>query len=776
MIHINITDNTKRLEAWEKVTGEAKYCDDLSTMDQLTARILTSPHAHALIQSIDISKAMAMPGVKAVITGRDYPGLSGALIQDRPPLAVDRVRYAGEAVAMVVALDEAIADSAIQAIKVTYHPLPFVLTPSQALAHGAPMVHEDFCAYKLVVDNVYPQPDANIASQYKIRKGNSEAAINQCEIVVEQRYYLPPSDHMAMEVRSAHAKITSDGEVCIMTSTQAPYAVQEQIAQYFGIPVGKVRVQVPYVGGAFGGKVPVVLELLAYMATKAVGGRPVRVALTREQDMTTTPCRLGLEANIKLGATREGKLQAAEITYWLDCGAYADISPYMTMAMAASGTGPYHIENLSCDAYCVYTNHTYATSFRGFGHESYLFCVERTMDKLAKACNIDPWDIRVQNAIQPGHLSPTQVVCNLSNSGNLTQCLNKLKALSNWDEGNRIQADARTVRAKGIACLWKSANPPTNSISSALLTFNSDGSVNLNTGVIEMGNGTQTKLAQMLADKLHMDISMVHAIMDVDTRSQPKHWKTVASLSEYMAGHAVMRAAEDALSQIKSIATQALNCIPEDIEIANTRAYKKSNPTQYLHFKDLVHGYKAPNNSSIGDPVLGRGGFMMKGLSALNPETGKGKPGPSWTVGAQVVEIELDILDYTYRIINASTVMDIGALINPNLTAEMIKGGMSMGLSLASRESLPYHTDGVMYTPNLRTYKLLHIGQEPDYRVDFVATPQLDAPFGVRSYAEHGILGMPAALGNALSTALGKEINYLPIKPEDLWKAAGGII
>ena len=773
-IKTSIADNIQRIEAWEKVTGQAKYCGDLTTPDELVACVLTSPHAHAFIRSIDTGRAATMPGVKAIITGEDFPVLTGVLIEDRPPLAKERVRYVGEAVAMVVAIDEAAADLAAQAIQVQYQLLPFALTPSQALGAGVPILHEELGTYRLAVGNVYPQPGSNIASQHKIRKGDVKAALRQCDVLVEQRFDLPPSDHVAMEVRSARACITANGEVTITTCSQSPHVVQEQIAQYFHVPTGKVSVTVPYVGGSFGGKAPVTLELLAYMAARSVVGRPVRVVLSREQDMTTAPCRLGLEGYVKLGASKDGDLRAAELTYRLDCGAYADIAPYMTVALAANCTGPYHIENLSCDACCVYTNRTYATSYRGFGHESYLFCMERAMDALAKACGMDPWEIRFRNAIQPGHLSPTQAECTASNVGDLRKCLHKLKVLACWEEGTYIRVDERTVRAKGVACLWKAANPPTNAISSAMLAFNADGSVNLNTGVIEMGSGDQTRLAQMLADAMHMEVGKVHVSMGVDTRSHPKHWKTVASLGEYLAGRAVMRAAEDALTQIRAIAAQALHCLPEDVVIDDAMAYKSSNPKDFFHFKELVHGYEAPDGASVGDPVLGRGSFMLKGLSPLEPESGRGKPAPAWTVGTQAVEIELDILDYTYRILNASTVLDIGAPISPKTTTEMINGGASMGLSLASREAFCYGPSGVMNTPNLRTYKLLHIGQEPDYRVDFVTTPQQDAPFGVRSFAEHGILGMPAALGNALSRALGEEINTLPITAETLWKAAGG--
>ena len=470
-----------------------------------------------------------------------------------------------------------------------------------------------------------------------------------------------------------------------------------------------------------------------------------------------------------MGITKDGILKAADITYWLDCGAYTDISPYMTKAIAVDCTGPYRIENLSCNAMCVYTNHTYATSYRSFAHESSTFCIERVMDMLAKKCGMDPLIFRIKNAILPGCLTPSQVKCTDRLIGSLTQCLSSIEQLCDWDGGVAVPIKKDTVRAKGVACFWKTENPPTDAISGALITFNPDGSVNLNTGVVEMGSGDQTHLAQILAERLKIDPGQVHIVMPVDTLVAPEHWKTVASLTEYMAGQAVIRAADDIINQLKSNGAQAFGCSTDDIEIANGRVFSKKNPEWFISFKDIVQGYKSKSGESIGEPVIGRGGFMLKGLSMVNPPTGQGKTGPSWTVGAQVVEVEADLKTCTYRIITASTVIDIGKVINPELMRSVLAGGMAMGISLASREAFLYNNRGIPQFPNLRTYKLMHIGQEPDYRVGFVETPEDDSPYGVRSYSEHGIIGMPAALANALSAAFGKELLTFPLTPEMIW-------
>ncbi len=765
-----IGKSIQRKDAWDKVTGKAKYTDDFPTTGYLTARLLASTYAHARILDIDISAALEVKGVKTILTGADCKELFGPLVHDRPALAKDIVRYAGEPVALVVALDKPTAEKAVRLIKVNYEPLPFVLTPSEAMAEGAPLVHKQVNGYKKVLTDIYPEAGTNVASRYRMRKGDVAKAFKHCDTIVEQHFFLPPSDHLAMEVRTARAEISSDGNVIITTSSQSPYTVRKQISDAFLISSGKIEVRVPFVGGGFGGKAPVSLEILAYIASRSVGGKAVRLTIPREHDMATAPCRMGLEADIKIGVDKDGVIQAAKLTYLLDCGAYTDISPYMTKAIAMDCTGPYNIENLWCDALCVYTNHTYVTSFRGFSHECYTFCIERVLDMLAEKCALDPLELRMRNAIRPGNLTPSQVVCTPSLVGDLSKCIQYIKELAEWDGGKAVPIKENTVKAKGVACFWKTENPPTDAISGALITFNSDGSVNLHTGVVEMGSNGQTHLAQMLAEKLKINSDQVHVVESVDTQSAPKHWKTVASLTEYMAGHAVMRAADDLLEQLRSNGSQALHCPAEDIEVAYGCVFSRKNPEQFIDIKDIAEGYKAPDGESMGEPVLGRGGFMLKGLSMLDPQTGQGKTGPEWTLGVQVVEVEADLKTYTYRIINASTVIDIGKVINPESMRAMIAGGMAMGLSLSSREVYKYDKDGIPMLPNLRTYKLMHIGQEPDYRVGFVETPDEQSPYGVRSFAEHGVIGMPAALGNALSAAFGKQLVTLPLMPEIIWR------
>lgn len=775
MNHISkIGVSTLRKEAWDKVTGRAKYNGDMDTSHVLQVKMLTSIHAHALIKSIDTSKAKQSKGVQAIITGDYFPGLTGSVIEDRPFIAKDKVRYFGEPVAIVVANSEQDASKAVNLIKVEYQPLPVVNSVSYAIEPNAPLIHENLSLYYCPNTEVNPQYNSNIAGHVKIRKGNIDKGFEESDVIVEASFSLPQSDHLAMETRNTQAEILPNETVIIHTSSQGPFAVKEELSKVFSIPEGNIIVRTPLVGGAFGGKATVQLEFIAYLASKAVGGKKVRIANSREEDITSSPSKIGTNAKLKIGATKEGIIKALECIYLVDCGAYSDTGPRMAKAIASSCTGPYNIENVFCDSLTVYTNHCYVTSYRGFGHVASTFGIERILDKLAASLNMDPLELRLKNAIVEGNTTPTQNRITLSNTGDLPSCILKLKESINWQEGQRIITDKGTIRAKGMSCFWKTSNSSTNAISGVILMLNSDGSVNLNFGGVEIGPGMKTTMAQIVAEKMKMNIEEIHVFMDVDTQVTPKHWKTVASMTTFMAGNAAIRAAENLIKQLCTIGAIILRCTPEDLDVKNKTVYLKDDPKVYINFKDIAHGYKYPDGPSIGGQIIGHGNYIMKHLIPLDDKTGEGKTGPSITVGAQAVEIEYDPAKYSYRLLNATTIIDVGKLINPKTARGLIMGGMSMGLGLATREELLYDDLGIIKNSSLRTYKLIHFGEQPKYIVDFIETPQIDAPFGARGIGEHGILGIPSAVANAISLATEAEFDVLPISPELIWQTKTG--
>ncbi|MEH7386206.1 xanthine dehydrogenase family protein molybdopterin-binding subunit [Bacillus sp. JJ1521] len=761
-----------RKEAFDKVTGRAKYTADELSINALHVKIKTSPYGHAKIVSIDDTLAKNIPGVKAIIVGtNDFP-LTGEEIRDRPPIAVDKVRYFGEPVALVVANRPDIAKKAADLIDIKYKILPVINNPSEALKEDSPLLHPNLSSYE-IIGTAYPVPNSNISNITKIRKGNMDQGWKQSDVIVEGTYKFSPSSHAAMETRSASAEIKPDGYVYITTSSQAPFMVKKLLSIFFKLEIGKIIVETPLVGGAYGGKAPTQWEILAYLASRAVGGRRVQLTYSREEDLTTAPCHVGLEAKVRIGSTKEGIIKAAEMLYLFDGGAYSDKAIDVSRAGGADCTGPYNIENIWCNSLCIYTNHPYGSPFRGFGHSEVLFAFERTMDKLSKKVGMDPLEFRKKNAILPGHKTPTQVVLNKSNVGNLPECIDRLKELVNWNQGQIEEINERKIRVKAIACSWKTSTVDTDASSGVILTFNPDGSVNLMSGVVEIGTGTKTVLAQILAERLKISVDKVHVRMKIDTQTTPEHWKTVASRGTFMGGRAVLEAAEDVIRQIKNTAACVLRVSTEDLEVAFGKVFLRDDPKVGLDFKDVVYGYKYPNGNSIGGQIIGHGNYIMRRMTYLDPNTGAGQPGPEWTVAVHSVEVEYDKRDFTYKLIKAVTVVDIGTVLNRKAALGQVMGAMSMGLAYGGRETFVFDSLGRVLNPQLRTYRPIHYGENPDYLVDFVTTPQLDAPYGARGVGEHGLLGMPAALANSLSLAADVELNELPVTPELIWRCKG---
>ncbi len=766
--------STIRKEAWDKVTGAAKYNGDILSPNELHGRVLSSPYAHAIIKSIDTEEALKSKGVQAIITGEYTPILVGSIINDRPPIAKDKIRYFGEPVAIVVANSEQEAMKALKLIKIEYEPLPIVNSVFDAIKQDAPLIHENLGHYYCPDTRVYPIAHTNIADHVKIRKGNMNIGWKESDIVLEGEFSLPQSDHLAMETRNSKVQILPNKDIVVYTSTQSPFAVKEEISTQYKNSEGNVIVRTPLVGGAFGGKAGVHMEFLAYLASSAVEGKMVKMASSREEDISTWPSNIGVNAKLKIGATSNGVIKALECTYYVDCGAYTGTGPRMSKSIAINCSGPYNIENIHCDSYSIYTNHCYVTSYRGFGHVELTFAIERMIDKLALALCIDPLAIRLKNAITEGNTSPTQAKITFNNTGNLTSCLYKLKEVINWKKGRIIKTNKGTIKAKGISCFWKSADSPTNATSGAVITLNADGSLNLNIGATEIGPGMKTTLAQILAEKMKMNIDEIYVFMDVDTRISPKHWKTVASMTTFMVGNAIINAADDLIKQLKELGSIVLKSPPDNLDIGEQKVYSKDDPTKFIGFKDLVHGYKYTNGESIYGQMIGRGNYIMKHLTKLDKVTGEGKPSVSWTVGAQAVEIEYNPKNYSYRLLKAATVIDLGKAINPKAAKGVIMGGMSMGIGLATREEFLYNKNAILENTSLRTYKLLRFGENPEYTVDFIETPDIDAPFGMRGIAEHGILGIPSAFANALSLAAEADFDNLPISPELIWKTKTG--
>ncbi|MGB9842945.1 MAG: xanthine dehydrogenase family protein molybdopterin-binding subunit [Caldisericia bacterium] len=756
-----IGEDINRVDAILKVSGKAIFTDDINFPNLLHARILTSPHAHAKIKSIDTSEAKKVDGVRAIITGKDYPILFGIYLGDKPPLAIDKVRYFGEPVAAVVADSEEIAERVVKLIKVEYEPLPVVGNPLDALKENAPLIHEEMEKYSHI-SSIHPEPGTNIANRTKIRKGNIEKGFEEAEVIIEDQFSFPPGDHVAMEPRAVICEILPDGIVILHSSTQAPFVVRNLLSKFFGIPHEKIRVISPKVGGGFGGKAGIQLEGLALILSKSVNGKRIKLVNKREEDLISSPGRIGFYGKVKIGAKKDGKIMAMDILYVFDSGAYADYAVNISRGAAVSCTGPYNVPNVRCDSLCVYTNHPFATAYRGFGHIELSFAIERALDILSKKLNIDSAQLRYINAIKKGDTTPTQQLMDDS-TGDLKKCIERVKELIKWDEGQYIKVDENRVRAKGISCFWKPPMIPPNTDAGAIITFNENGSVNVSTGVVEIGSGTQTGIAQIVASKLKIDISKVNIVSEVITDRSPHDWTTAASRSLVMAGRAVIDACDDAINQIKDIASSILKCPKEDLDLKDGKVFVLGDENKFLELKDIVLGYVYPNGNSIGGPIIGRGKYISRFLTDIDKETGKGEPSLEYTIGAEAVEVEVDLRDGNYKVLKAVCVIDAGRVINRKIAKNQVIGGMEMAIGFTTTEGFVFDSRERVLNFSLRDFKIPRFSEHPEYFVDFIETPQYDGPFGARGIGEEGILGIPGALSNALSKAVGKEIKRLPI-------------
>ncbi|NJN98422.1 MAG: molybdopterin-dependent oxidoreductase [Anaerolineales bacterium] len=446
-----------RLDGFEKVTGAAQFADDLQFGPGLLyARIKRSPHPHALIKSIDISQAKALPGVKAVVTGEDFPGFIGLYLKDRYIFARDRVRYVGEAVAGVAAVSEAVAEKAVELIKIEYELLEPVLDPEFGASPEAPLIHPDLGSYE-VVPFIFPRPGTNISNHFKIRKGDTDNAWSHCAAVVEHKYRIPHVQHVPIEPHIAVAKMDEQGKVTLWSSSQSPFAQRNLIAKSLGISQSDMRVIAPYVGGGFGCKAGVSMEALVVAIALKVRGRPVKLLLTREEEFYTAFVRQGLVSKIKIGCDENGKLLAMENTMYWDGGASTEYGVNVTRAGGYSSSGPYEIPHVKTDSMCVYTNHPVGGAFRGFGMPELHAGLEQCIDELAREIKLDPVQFRRLNCLKTGSIVVTG---SKMHPTGLPECIDKVAEAIRWD--HKAPASSPTKRrGKGIALMWKApAMPP----------------------------------------------------------------------------------------------------------------------------------------------------------------------------------------------------------------------------------------------------------------------------------------------------------------------------
>jgi CO/xanthine dehydrogenase Mo-binding subunit len=760
-----------RKDGVEKVTGAALFTHDMTVQGMLFAKTVDSPHASARIVRIDTSEAERLPGVRAVLTGRELDYKVGLYMVDKDILARQLVRYQGEPVAAVAADSEIVAEEACRRIRVEYEVMKPVLDPIEALRPDAPLVHPDLGSYSYMRGVFFPRPGTNIPHLQKIRKGDVAEGFRKADLVVENSFANPPVQHVALETHVSIAQALPGNKAVIWSSAQSPYTVRSLFSRCFGIPLENVRVRVPYVGGGFGGKAGIHLEPLCFVLSRKAGGRPVKLAMTREQEFNTIPSRQGLVSRLRTGVTSEGKLTALEASFYWDAGAYADYGVNIGRAAGYSGAGPYELPACAIDSYVVYTNKVFGTAYRGFGHLEVLWGIERNMDIIARQLHMDPVEFRLKNVLRPGATTITGEKIR-DYYGKVDRCLEAVAREIGW-KGPRSEAErARDcpggkARGKGVALLHKAPAMPTFTSCAVVLKFNENGSVDLLTSLVDFGQGTYTALAQIAAEELKIPVEKVNVPWESDTSCTPYDWQTVASKGSFMSGNATILAAADCISQIKQTAAKVLRCPPEELECRDERVFLRHDPEAFLTYRQVVTGYTYPNGNSIGGPVIGKGTYIAQGLTDLDPETGQGLPALDWTYGAHAVELEVDIETGEVELLKVCSAFDAGKVLNIDLVKSQIVGGVVQGLGSAMTEEFRFDREGHLLNPSLVDYKVFSSKDIPrEMTQTLIETAQVDGPYGARGVAEHPMISVPSAVGNALQDALGIDFFRLPLSSE----------
>ena len=764
--------SVSREDAVDKVTGAAHFVHDLSFPGMLHAATVKSPHASARIVRIDTQRAEAVRGVRAVLTGAMLSHRLGLYMQDKPILAREVVRYQGEPVVAVAAETLDAARAACGLVDVEYDPVPAVLDAETAMSEGALLVHPELHTYHYMKGVFLPQPHTNIAHHQKIRVGDANRGLVESDLVVEETFTNPPVQHVPMETHAVIAQALPGNRLEITTSSQSPYTVRHLLSACFGLPHANIRVHVPYVGGGFGGKAGIHLEPLVCCLSKAAGGRPVKLVASREEEFNTLPSRQGLVSRIRLGVTNEGKIHALKVDYIWDAGAYADYGVNVGRAAAYAGAGPYVVPNGSIDSYVVYTNKVFGTAFRGFGHLEVLWGIERIVDIAAQRLRMDPYAFRMQNLLKEGDRTITGEVVTAGH-GRPDLCLRAVAEEIGWGKKERASVgNSNRVRGKGLAVLHKAPAMPTFTSCAAVIKLDEDGAADVLVSGVDYGQGTYTALRQIAAEALKIPIEKVHVTWDCDTAFSPYDWQTVASRFAFMGGNAVIEAAQDCLHQIKTMAAAALNATSDQIICQNGRAFVGDDPGKGVPYEELALGYTFENGNSVGGPVIGHGRYIATGLTHLDLKTGQGLPAQFWTYGAHAVELEVDTETGDVEILKFATALDAGKVLNPKLCRGQVVGGVVQGLGSALWEEFIFDKEGRLLNPTFVDYKIPTAKDVPRaIEPIFLETPQPDGPYGARGVAEHPMISVPSAVGNALNDALGVELTALPLTAERILRA-----
>ena len=745
-----------RVDGLEKVTGRAQYADDLVLPNMLRGRVLRSPYAHARILHVDTSRAEVLPGVAAVASAKDLPLVRyGSSIQDETAFAVDRVRYAGEAVAAVAAVDLDTVKEALSLIRVEYEELPAVFDAREALKAGSLLVHEDVHTYRYL-PGFAPVEGTNICYHYKLRRGDVEAGFAESDLVLEDTYQTPMAHHAYIEPQSAVCWFDQQGRATVWTSNSKPFGLRKDLAAVFQLPMSRVRVETSRVGGSFGGKNDARLEHTGLtLARKA--GRPVKMSMTRSENFASATVRHPATITVKTGVRRDGTLHAREIEVLWNTGAYCAAGGSLFKNSGHAAPGPYKIPHVKVDSFLVYTNNPVASGMRGFGSPQIAWAVESQMDEIAERLGIDPIELRLRNAVEEGSVSYEGEVLH---SVGLKEAIRGIAAESEGRRG-RLAPGWGT----GFACSQKSVISGTSS--AAFVKINEDGTCVVMSSTVEVGQGSDTVKAQIAAEELGLRVEDV-VVVAPDTDITPYDFGTVASRGTFHMGNAVRLAASDARQKLFQLAADRLEANTLDLEAAAGMVRVKGSPDRGVPIAAL-----AAESVRRQGPILGQASYVHS-REATDPETGKPvEPSAFFIYGAQAAEVRVD--GETGRV-DVSRIMasyDVGRVVNPATCEGQVEGQIMMGLGATLYEEMLLE-GGRVCNPNLKDYKIPTMPDTPEIRTILVEAPHAEGPHGAKGVGEAVTVTTPATIANAVYQATGIRMKTLPITPEKLFWAMKG--
>ncbi len=736
-----------RVDGPDKVTGAAKYTFDIVLPNMLYGKILRSPYPHARILKIDTCRAEELVGVKAVVTGKDTLGRKQGIwrrfpeLCDEEILCRDKVRYIGDPVAAVAAVDQDTAEEALDLIDVEYEPLPAVFDPLEAIKEEAPQVHDGV--------------ELNINVTRHIEWGDVDEAFKRCDYVREDHFKCSSQAHVCMETHCAVASFDHAGKLTVWTSTQSSYFIQALLAEMLGMREGDVRVIKPPTGGGFGSKFELdSAQFCAALLTRKLC-RPVKIVLTREEEFTTTKRRTPMYYASKLGATKDGKLLAKECRAITEGGAYTSMGATALYLTGFFSSFPYKFPNYRYDGYRVYTNTAPTSAMRGFGAPQACFVGESQLDMLAHDLGIDPVEIRRINGMTPNYEVPGQAFIQ---SCGVQECLDKI------DEHIKERSPLPPNRGIGIAAYGFMSGGIFNwfdtpyAFSAALVRINIDGKVDLFTGACDIGQGSDTTLSMICAEELGVCLEDVR-IHAADTGICPADLGAWGSRETLMNGNAVKAAAADAKRQLLEFAGAQLGAnIVYDLDIKNRWIHLVDRPERGVSYFDIV---KQAIRGRDGEVIIGRGHYT--------PHR-KGMISPAYSFGVQAAEVEVDPETGKYRLINVTTAHESGTIINPVGIEGQLEGAIQMAGGYGFCEDQPMD-DGKILNPSIGDYKLIRSLDMPETKVLEVETYEPEGPFGAKEAGEGLTNPTAGAIANAIYNAVGVRITELPITPEKVFKA-----